>query len=262
MNDGWSTGQSTTDRPSDYTTPLSVEDLQTHFTELRPLLQHLALDSNHPDRAYRDYQQLPPRVKKVVRIDDMLHASFTQKGWILIDEPRSTALQTVQHLVSKGRFQDAERRLLSYFDDDTIESLLDDMNELPMFQPMASMALKAFEDHKAPGKSAAPSLLALAEVVVQQVYMDHHGGVHVPDHKMGLLAWEAFAENVRGLRWLKQALLMRSHAPPATDDGGDGHQDIKAWATLFAVGEWALRSAQHAAIAPDDRTPRPGTRML
>jgi hypothetical protein len=156
----------------------------------------------------------------------------------------------------------AEDTLVAYYDRKTIQFQLKKLKQIDAFGTRSRLAYKALEDYdEGRYHASVPVVLSLIDGLVLQVSSDTNEGANYGafTNKADLTAWDSVAAYGGGLERLfddehlnqgRNTTTVKPIVMPYRHGilhGRDLRYDnklvaAKAWATLFAVGEWALKA--------------------
>ena len=206
---------------------------------------------------------------------DRFNDLFWGIGWIAY---WTIDVNVLKKAVAKGDLGDiagAQADLVRHYDPERVRFELKKMRHIKAFEARMPLARKALIDYQEERYHACiPVVLALLDGMVNEIYQKVHKkryGFFAED--VDLIAWDSIAAHSKGLN--KLARTFRSGRYTTTTEiidipyrngilhGMDLGYDnktvaAKAWAALFATGEWALKAEQGLLTPPQperEKTP-------
>jgi hypothetical protein len=240
-----------------------------------------ALEPFLPQKARTALSELDPQkleqmrndMEKLRNMPDRFNAHFSNRGWIAWEGMNVDVSFTAIELADQGKVEAAEEILVAYWTKEIIRHHITLLKRVNAFRPRWRMAVNA-EALYAEGKYDACTLMVLAVLdgMVQEVSARHLGtNQNFSAEKTELVAWDSIAGHSSGLSKLKEILLAsrkKTNTDPITIpyrhgivhgmDTDFSYKIVaaKAWAALFAVGEWALRAETKTLAEPPPEKPK------
>lgn len=233
-----------------------------------------------PERARRALSELDPKKIEQMRNDmatlaslpDRFNDHFSKRGWIAWEDMNGDVALAAINLADQGKFDEAEV-LTAYWTKDTIRFHITRLKRVAAFVPRWRLAVDTEELYEA-GKYHTCTLMVLAVMdgMVQEVSAKHIGiNQNFSAEKTDLQAWDSIAGHSSGLRTLKEIMLTprkKTNTEPISIPYRQGivhGMDVnfnskivaaKAWAALFAVGQWAFLAQKKALDEPPPEKPK------
>ena len=207
-----------------------VQDVQT-FSEMKkmlpalsPPLQAAGVDIDALEQPVDDIEQLEKEVEKLATLPDRFNDHFIQRGWICTGNTDISIAKKSIEIADQEEYERAERVLANCYNVDEINRQLNWLKAVDRFikkkaevveednkvvsrgtESRYELAPKALGDHKAGRYHACvPVVLALADGLAQQVYVDVHGqGGALSAKSANHEAWNSIVGHSKGLEKLK-----------------------------------------------------------
>jgi hypothetical protein len=194
---------------------------------------------------------LSERAENLAGLPDRFNEHYAERGWVAYESMNADAMSDAVELAEAGEVEAGEERLVEHYDAETVRFLLNRLKLIEAFEPRMESARNALEDYEAGRYYASiPLVLMLTDGFVNDV---RSTGFFAEG--TDLTAWDSIAGHQTGLPILAE--VMTKPRPCTTDEdlsiphrhgilhGRDFGYDneavaAKAWATLFAVGDWAF----------------------
>ena len=250
----------------------TLSDLQTIYQEAKPLFNVLGIDTTTIESTLENTQDPDQLVEDLETIPDKFNEIFLSRGWLAYGNMDFNVMKRAVNIAERDSeefpgddrppVEIAENELVSYYDRETIQFQLTRLKQINAFGPRSVLAYKALNDYEA-GRYYASTLavLSIMDGMVLQVSSAINEGATegVWVNQADLEAWDSVAAYSNGLKKLVgDDLLHQTRGKTVVEDidmpyrHGIMHgQDLgydnklvaaKTWATLFAVGEWALKA--------------------
>lgn len=197
--------------------------------------------------------------EKMEDIHDRFNDHFLQAGWIAyesMDHP-NVIVKAVE-LADAGKFDDAEKVLIEYYDENNLKLFIQRLSFIDEFKPRMELIELAFEDYLEDRyHGSIPVLLAMIDGVVADLKPGDQRGFFAEGAK--LEAWDAVSAHETGLSALQVVLTDQRKKTRINEitlpyrngilHGRDlGYANkivaVKVWATLFALAD-GIRSMKN-----------------
>ena len=234
---------------------------------LKPFAKMLGVDTKVIDETLERAEDLAKQVDEMTAIPDKFNELFSDKGWILFDSMSLDLAKQAIEIAEKDGLDIADEFLVEYFSPSWVEERLNWLKFIAGFRERFALAQFALEDYKA-GRFYASVLLTLSLIdgwVCELNIVDFQRQGFFSD-KSQLLAWDSISAHPKGLAKLKE-VFGKSRMMTRTDEiqipfrhgivhGMDlGYNNkyvaAKCWAALFAVKDWAIKTARSELKPPE-----------
>jgi len=228
---------------------------------LRPLLRLIGIKSDQIDEALAGVDELRPLIEELVSIPDRFNDLFVERGWIIYESMNLEVAKEAIKMAENGDIEGGEAALVNYYDAETVDWNLRQMNNVKTFRSRMPLAQKALIDYKEGRYHACvPVVLAILDGMVNE---SHEKGVGLRKgffaEGVKLEAWDSISAHSKGLKVLT-GILGKRRTTTTTHQitipyrngilhGMDlGYDNVmvaaKTWAALFAVRVWAMKAEQ------------------
>lgn len=223
-----------------------------------------------------DLQATCEQMTQLAALPDRFNRAFADRAWMMFEEMNAeVALKAVER-AEAGKPEEGEEILVDFWTTDVIRFHIGRLKRVKAFHPRWCLAVDA-EDLYGEERYHACTLLVLAVLdgMVQETCSRCLGvNQNFSAEKTILEAWDSIAGHSTGLGHLKKLLLSprkKTNADPVTIPYRHGivhGMDVnfntrlvaaKAWAALFAVGEWAYLAQEGRLTQPE---PEPSKSLL
>lgn len=252
----------------------TMEALGSIFEDMKPVLESIGVDTSTIEHTLNVSDDPGQFTEDLSEIPDRFNEIFASRGWIMYENMNFNVAKEAVEIADSpnstcpddGRspVDIAEESLVSYYDRSTIQFQLKKLKQIDAFGPRRGLAYKALDDYDASRYHASiPVVLSIIDGLVLQISSDTNEGANYGafTNKADLTAWDSVAAYGGGLeRLFDDEHLNQSRNTTTVDPitmpyrhgilhGQDVGYDTrpvaaKAWAALFAVGEWALKTEQ------------------
>lgn len=250
----------------------TLSDLRTIYPVAKPVLNALGIDTTAIEHTLENVQDADQLAEDFETVPDKFNEIFLSLGWLAYENMNFNVMKRAVKIAERDSeefpgddrnpVEIAEDEIVSYYDRKTIQFQLTKLKQIDAFSPRSMLAYKALDDYEA-GRYYASTLviLSIMDGMVLQVSSDTNEGATegVWVNQADLEAWDSVAAYSNGLKKLvSDDLLHQTREKTVVEDidmpyrHGIMHgQDLgynnklvaaKTWATLFAVGEWALKA--------------------
>ena len=247
----------------------NIVAIKRAFPLIKPFLMLLKVDVNRIEDALARVDELAEQAQKLTSIPDRFNDHFAERGWIIFDRMNLKVAENAVQKADAGDLDGAEADLVDYYSPETVKWHLMAMRAVRAFRPRMRLAEKALEDYEAERyHGCVPVVLALTDGLVNELHQQRRGFFA---EDVDLEAWDSIAAHSKGLGKLTRVLQKgryKTTTEPITipyrngilhgmDLGYDNRMvAAKAWATLFAVRDWAIRAEQGLLEAqPEEPSP-------
>jgi hypothetical protein len=239
---------------------------------LRPILKAIKVDTNQMDKALAMIDEIAPNVEELTSLPDRFNDLLADRGWIIYESMNLEVAKAAIKKAEAGDFNGAETVLVDYYDAETVDRKLHEMNTVKAFHSRMPLARKALIDYSEGRYHACiPVVLALLDGMVNESHEKGLGlkkGFFAEGAK--LEAWDSISAHSKGLKALKN-ILGRGRKKTTTEQitipyrngilhGMDLGYDnkmvaAKSWGALFAARVWAVKSEQGLLEPPPPEKP-------
>jgi hypothetical protein len=237
------------------------------------IINFLSVFGFKDENVTKEFHKLPGIIEQfnlLSTIPDRFNEHFMQYGWIAYEMMNFEIMQKAVQLADKGKFDEAEILLVEYYNEENMKFLVGRLYGIQEFRPRLNLINKALDDYLAERyHSCIPIVLMMIDGVVNDI---EQKGFFADGSD--LQAWDSIAAHTTGLTELAK-LLSKTRRKTTTDTitipyrngilhGRDLAYDnklvaAKAWATLFAVRDWA-GSIKEDKKNPKEEPPEPTLR--
>ena len=250
----------------------TISTIREIYPKAKPILNAAGVDTTTIEHTLESTQNANQLAEDFRRIPDKFNEIFLSRGWIAYENMDFNVMKRAVQIAERDseEFSDDERdpveiaedELVSYYDRETIQFQLTRLKQIDGFGPRSALAYKALDDYEAERYYASTLVvLSVMDGMVLQISSDTNQGATkgVWVNQADLEAWDSVAAYSDGLKKLvSEDMLHQPRKKTVVEDidkpyrhGIIHGQDLgydnklvaaKTWATLFAVGEWALKA--------------------
>lgn len=248
---------------------LAIAKLAKTFEPFLPAKARAAL----ADLDIKKLEGMLADMDKLRNLPDRFNAHFAARGWIAWEDMNYTVSLAAVELADNGKIAEAEEVLVAYWTSEIIDFHIMRLKRVEAFIPRWRLAKDAQERYNEGRYNAATLLiLSVLDGMVQEVSAKHLGiNQNFSAEKTELIAWDSIAGHSSGLNKLKEIMLQprkKINTEPITIpyrhgivhgmDVNYNHKIVaaKAWAALFAVGQWAYLAQKKALAEPSPEKPK------
>lgn len=244
----------------------SMKAIKEIMPILEPIFEGSGVDFNKLQASLEPVDYLAKQTEELISLPDRFNNFFADHGWIMYGMMSVEVAKLAVEKAESGDFKGAEEILLAYYNIETVSFQLRRLRSIKAFQSRMDLALKALKDYEEERYHACiPVVLALTDGLVNELHGDHKG---ISAETTELEAWDSIAAHSKGLGKIvrilrkgrrktttdKISLPYRNGILHGTDLGYDNKVvAAKTWATLFSVGEWALKVERGEQEAPEEK---------
>jgi hypothetical protein len=217
---------------------------------LNPLLKLIGIDLSEAEELLAKHGDFAKQALELAAIPDRFNDLFASRGWIVHGALNVEVAKVAITAAEAGDFETADAALADSYTVDWVRVFLMGLQAIEAFAPRRRLAELALIDYGAGRYHACiPVVLALLDGFVNDL---GERGFHAEG--TDLSAWDSVVGHEKGLKQL-HATMMQTRKKTRTESisipyrhgimhGMDLGYDnkvvaAKAWAALFAVGEWA-----------------------
>lgn len=210
------------------------------------------------------------QMAQLAALPDRFNKAFVDRGWVMFEDMNAEIALKAVELAEAGKPEDGERILVDFWTTDLIRFHIGRLKRVQAFPPRWRLAVDAEDLYRDECYHACTLLvLAVLDGMVQETCARYLGvNQNFSAEKTILEAWDSIAGHSTGLAQLKKLLLSprkRTNADPVTIPYRHGivhGMDVnfnskpvaaKAWAALFAVGEWAYLAQEGRLAEPEPK---------
>lgn len=208
------------------------------------------------------------QMTQLVALPDRFNKAFSNRGWVMFEDMNAkVALKAVEQ-AETGNLDEGEGTLVDFWTTELIRFHIGRLKRIKAFPPRWHLAVDAEGLYQAKSYHACTLLvLAVLDGMVQETCSRHLGiNQNFSAEKTILEAWDSIAGHSTGLGQLKKLLLSprkKTNTDPVTIPYRHGivhGMDVnfntklvaaKAWAALFAVGEWTYLAQEGKLTEPE-----------
>jgi hypothetical protein len=228
----------------------------------RLLLKLLKIDPKVFDDASKQLPGLIKGMEELASIPDRFNDAFLARGWIMYESFNPEVALKALDRADTGDIEGGEQILVDHFSEEEIRFNLLRLKSISTFQPRSTLAEKALIDYAA-GRYYASVMVVLSLTDGFANDVGRRVGFFAKD--VDLWAWDSIAGHDRGLKSLAKVfgaprgkttaevitIPFRHGIVHGRDLGYDNKAvAAKAWAALFATGDWASRITRGERDAP------------
>jgi hypothetical protein len=210
------------------------------------------------------------QMAQLAALPDRFNKAFADRGWVMFEDMNAEVALKAVEIAEDGAPDDGERILVDFWTTNSIRFHIGRLKRVNAFPPRWRLAVDA-EDLYGDESYHACTLLVLAVLdgMVQETCARYLGvNQNFSAEKTILEAWDSIAGHSTGLAQLKKLLLVprkKTNPDPVTIPYRHGivhGMDVnfnskavaaKAWAALFAVGEWAYLAQEKKLTEPEPK---------
>lgn len=229
--------------------------------------EKLGIKNKNISEAFKQVPNLVSKTEELVNMPDRFNERFSKKGWIAYESMNFELMSKAVKLADEGKFEEANELIVEHFNEDTLKWGLTFMKALEEYRIRDHLAQKAKQDYlEGRYHACVPVVLTIIDGIVNDVEQKGFFAEGID-----LTAWDSIAAHSTGLQELSR--LFNSPRKKTTTEeitvpyrhgilhGRDLGFDneivaAKAWATLFAIRDWALAIRQ-GKKHPKEKEPEP-----
>lgn len=220
-----------------------------------------------------EFESIRDKMEHLANLADRFNKQFSERGWVMFGDMNANVADQAAALAENGKPDEAEQVLVDFWTTNIIRFHITRLKRIDAFCARWRLAVDA-ESLYGQGHYHACTLLVLSVLdgMVQETSARYLGiNQNFSAEKTILEAWDSIAGHSTGLSKLKQVMLAprkKTNLDAITIPYRHGivHGiDVsfntklvaaKAWAALFAVGEWAHLAQQGKLAEPEPEEPK------
>jgi len=262
---------------------IAASKVARFFSPLMPKSVREALAKVDPS----ELESVRDKMEHLANLPDRFNTQFAKRGWVMFEDMNAEVADKAAALAEDGKTDEAEQVLVDFWTTEIIRFHITRLKRVHAFRERWRLAVDA-EGLYGQEHYHACTLLVLAALdgMVQETCARHLGiNQNFSAEKTILEAWDSIAGHSTGLGTLKQVMLAprKKTNPDAVTipyrhgivnpdavtipyrHGIVHGMDVsfntklvaaKAWAALFAVGEWAYLAQQGKIAEPEPEEPK------
>ncbi|MCL4258601.1 MAG: hypothetical protein KJZ53_08750 [Anaerolineales bacterium] len=227
------------------------------FKPLLSLLRLLGLDVKVLEEQLLEMNRLKGEVERLASLPDRFNNLFLSHGWLLFEAFEVSAAEKAIEICETQGISAADDFLASYLSPEWVKKHFVYLTHIEGFSQRVTLAEKALIDYEEQRYYAtALVVLTLIDGWVNELNIVDYQRLSFFSDKTNLVAWDSVVAHESGLPKLKKLLSSprlktrteeiripyRNGIMHGMDLGYDNkYVAAKAWATLFAVREWAIK---------------------
>lgn len=239
----------------------SFEQLDQWFPLLKPFLAVSGADTSEIKAALVEIIKMREKAEALASMPDRFNYFFAERGWIAYESMDAEVAEVAIKRAESGDIDGAEEDLVASYDEKAVRIRLGWMHAIKVFRARMPLAHKALVDY-AEGRyhASVPVVLLLLDGMPNDL-----GGPGFFAEGTDLSAWNSMAAHPTGLPALAKIMADGRHKTTTEPlripyrngilhgrDLGYDNQMVaaKAWAALFAAGDWAKKVERGEREAP------------
>lgn len=225
-------------------------------------LEKLGIKNEKLSKALEKYPELLGKLE-MFNLPDRFNKYFAERGWIAYESINAELMEKAVLLGDEGKLDEAEQVLVDFYDKEKIKWYLFRNRGITAFRIREILAEKALDDYSERRYHASvPLVLMIMDGVVNDIEQTGFFAENTD-----LSAWDSIAGHSTGLKKLS-ALMRKGVNKTVTDEIQIPYRHgilhgryinyanklaaAKAWAALFAIGDWARALEAEKKRGPED----------